>query len=79
MLAFFAMGVPTTDDSSGYFRLLPHMWPVFVVPVICLYLVLAAWVARKLRGGTETRAETASVADEAEAGGERGIRTPGGV
>ena len=75
MHAFLAMGVPTTDDSSGYFRLLPHMWPVFVVPVICLYLVLAAWVARKLRGGTETKPDANGV----EAGGERGIRTPGGV
>jgi len=58
------MGVPTTDDSSGYFRLLPHMWPLFVVPVICVYVVLAAWVARKLRGGTERKAQVGAFAKE---------------
>src|SRR5438105_7664939 len=69
MHAFFAMGVPTTDDSSGYFRLLPHMWPVFVVPVVCLYVVLAAWVTRKLRGGDSKRTEGTSQANSGGLGG----------
>jgi hypothetical protein len=48
---FLAMGTSTTQDSSGYFRLLPHMWPVFLVPVACFYAILGSWVIRKVRGG----------------------------
>lgn len=50
MNQFLAMGISTTQDSSGYFRLLPHMWPVLVVPVICFYVILGAWIVRKIRG-----------------------------
>lgn len=49
MNAFLAMGISTTQDSSGYFRLLPHMWPVLVVPFVCFYAILSAWVVRKIR------------------------------
>jgi len=49
MNIILAMGTPTTSDSTGYFLLLPHLWPVFVIPLICFYFVLAAWVIRKVR------------------------------
>ena len=78
MNVLFAMGLSTTQDSSGYIRLLPQMWPLFAVPVLCFYAVLGAWVVRKIRGMRQPE-EAFDQSDAAVAGGERGIRTPGGV
>jgi hypothetical protein len=49
MNILFAMGTPTTSDSTGYFLLLPHLWPLFVIPLVCFYFVLTVWVIRKIR------------------------------
>ena len=78
MNIFFAMGISTTQDSSGYFLLLPHMWPVFVIPFIGFYLVLSVWVVRKVKQCMEMET-TPSAREPSMDGGERGIRTPGGV
>ena len=43
-----AMGIPTTTDSSLYLLRLPHLLPIFVVPLVCFYLILAAWLGRKI-------------------------------
>src|SRR5215207_4803081 len=50
MSEFFAMGVPTTGDSSGYCLLLPHLWPILVLPLVCFYAILAVWIITKVRG-----------------------------
>ena len=49
MSGFFAMNVPTTDDIGGYLLRLPQLLPVYLIPLICFYGVLAVWVIRKLR------------------------------
>jgi len=45
----FAMGIPNTTDDRGYFLMLPHLWSVFVIPILCFYVVLAAWVIGQVR------------------------------
>ncbi len=50
MNAFFGMGVPTANPNDPIFFLrLPHLWPVFVIPIVCFYAFLAVWVVRKVR------------------------------
>ena len=44
-----AMGISTTTDSSGYFLRLPGLLPVFIVPAVCFYSVLAIWVIKTVR------------------------------
>ena len=36
------------DDVSFLLRL-PHLWPMFVIPMVCFYAFLAVWVVRKVR------------------------------
>ena len=50
MDVFFAMGVPgaNPNDPSFFFRL-PHLWPMFVIPIVCFYMFLTVWVVRKVR------------------------------
>ena len=62
MDVFFAMGTPTTEDSSGYFLRLPHLWSVYVVPFVCFYAILAVWVVRKIRSAAGTRCGSAGSA-----------------
>jgi hypothetical protein len=50
MSSFLAMGFTTTPDSSGYFLRLPQLWPIFVLPLVCFYTLLAVWIFKKLRG-----------------------------
>lgn len=50
MDAFFGMGVPTTTDDSGYWLRLPHLWSVFVIPIVCFYAFLTVWVVKKVQG-----------------------------
>src|SRR5437667_9370336 len=63
MDVFFAMGTPTTEDSSGYFLRLPHLWSVYVVPFVCFYAILGVWVVRKIRSTAGTRCGSAAAAN----------------
>jgi hypothetical protein len=50
MSVFLAMDVPgaNPNDPSFFFRL-PHLWPMFLIPIVCFYMFLAVWVVRKVR------------------------------
>jgi hypothetical protein len=50
MNVFLAMGVPgaNPNDPSFFFRL-PHLWPMFVIPIACFYIFLTVWVVKKVR------------------------------
>jgi hypothetical protein len=63
MIAFLAMGVSTTADSSGYFLRLPDLWSIFVVPLVCIYLVLAIWVFRKVRSALSVPPSSPSISE----------------
>jgi len=50
MNAFFGMGVPGSNPNDpSFFLRLPHLWPIFVIPMVCFYAFLAVWVVRKVR------------------------------
>jgi len=50
MNAFLAMGVPAANPNDPTFFLrLPHLWAVFLIPILCFYAFLAVWVVRKVR------------------------------
>ena len=50
MNAFLAMGVPTANPNDPIFFLrLPHLWAVFLIPIVSFYGFLAVWVVRKVR------------------------------
>jgi hypothetical protein len=47
---FFAMGVPGANPNDpSFFLRLPHLWPIFVIPIVCFYAFLGVWVVRKVR------------------------------
>jgi hypothetical protein len=50
MSVFFGMGVPGANPNDpSFFLRLPHLWPMFVIPIVCFYSFLAVWVVRKVR------------------------------
>ena len=50
MNVFFAMDVPGSNPNDpSFFLSLPHLWPMFVIPIVCFYAFLAVWVVRKVR------------------------------
>jgi hypothetical protein len=50
MNLFFGMGVPGANPNDpSFFLRLPHLWPIFVIPIVCFYAFLAVWVVRKVR------------------------------
>jgi hypothetical protein len=50
MNVFFGMGVPGSNPNDpSFFLRLPHLWPIFVIPIVCFYSFLAVWVVRKVR------------------------------
>jgi hypothetical protein len=50
MDVFFGMGVPGANPNDpSFFLRLPHLWPIFVIPIVCFYAFLAVWVVRKVR------------------------------
>jgi hypothetical protein len=50
MNTFFGMGVPTANPNDPTFFLrLPHLWAVFLIPIVCFYAFLTVWVAKKVR------------------------------
>jgi hypothetical protein len=51
MNVFLGMGFSGADpkDFPGLLRMLWHLWPVFVVPIVCFYAMLAMWVVKKIR------------------------------
>ena len=50
MNVFFGMGVPGANPNDpSFFLRLPHLWPIFVIPIVCFYAFLAVWVVRKVR------------------------------
>jgi len=47
---FFAMGVPGSNPNDpSFFLRLPHLWAMFIIPIVCFYTFLAVWVVRKVR------------------------------
>jgi hypothetical protein len=47
---FFGMGVPGANPNDpSFFLRLPHLWPMFVIPIVCFYTFLGVWVVRKVR------------------------------
>jgi hypothetical protein len=57
MNLFFAMGVRGANpDDPSFFLSLPHLWPMFVIPLVCFYAFLAVWVVRKVREATAAQA-----------------------
>ena len=50
MNVFLAMGVQGANPNDpSFFLRLPHLWPMFLIPVVCFYMFLAVWVVRKVR------------------------------
>ena len=50
MNVFFGMNVPGSNPTDpSFFLSLPHLWPMFVVPIVCFYAFLGVWVVRKVR------------------------------
>jgi hypothetical protein len=50
MDVFFAMGVPGSNPNDpSFFLRLPHLWAMFIIPIVCFYTFLAVWVVRKVR------------------------------
>jgi hypothetical protein len=50
MDVFFAMGVPGANpNDASFFLRLPHLWPMFVIPIVCFYAFLGVWVVSKVR------------------------------
>jgi len=50
MNLFFGMGFPGANPNDpSFFLRLPHLWPIFVIPIVCFYAFLAVWVVRKVR------------------------------
>lgn len=50
MDVFFAMGVPGSNPNDpSFFLRLPHLWAMFIIPIVCFYIFLAVWVVRKVR------------------------------
>ena len=50
MDVFFGMGVPGANpNDASFFLRLPHLWPMFVIPIVCFYMFLGVWVVRKVR------------------------------
>lgn len=50
MNVFFAMDiVGSNPNDPSFFLRLPHLWPEFVIPIICFYAVLAIWVLKKVK------------------------------
>jgi hypothetical protein len=50
MDVFFAMGVPGSNPNDpSFFARLPHLWAMFIIPIVCFYGFLTVWVVRKVR------------------------------
>lgn len=50
MGVFFAMDVVGSNPNDpSFFLRLPHLWPEFVIPIVCFYTVLAVWVIQKVK------------------------------
>lgn len=50
MNVFFGMDVPGANPNDpSFFVSLPHLWPMFVIPIVCFYTFLGVWVVRKVR------------------------------
>jgi hypothetical protein len=57
MNVFFGMDVPGSNPNDpSFFLRLPHLWPMFVIPIVCFYAFLAVWVVRKVREAAATEA-----------------------
>jgi len=53
MNVFFGMDVRGSNPNDPIFLLrLPHLWPVFAIPIVCFYTFLTMWVVRKVREAT---------------------------
>jgi hypothetical protein len=68
MNVFFGMGVPGANPNDpSFFLRLPHLWPMFVIPIVCFYSFLAVWVVRKVQEAmaTERRGTRAGPSDGA--------------
>jgi hypothetical protein len=53
MNVFFGMDVPGSNPNDpSFFLRLPHLWPMFVIPIACFYAFLSVWVVRKIREAT---------------------------
>jgi hypothetical protein len=60
MNLFFAMGVPGANPNDpSFFLRLPHLWPMFIIPIVCFYGFLTVWVVRKVREAAESHASGA--------------------
>ena len=50
MNVFLAMGFPGANPNDpSFFLRLPHLWPMFLIPIVCFYMFLSVWVVRKVR------------------------------
>src|SRR6267142_5450583 len=51
MNIFLGMSTPGTgpNDIPGFNLRLAHLWPMFVILIVCFYAILAVWVVRKVR------------------------------
>lgn len=51
MNVFLGMETPASGpmDFPGLLLSLQHLWPIFVIPVVCFYAVLSVWVVKKVR------------------------------
>jgi hypothetical protein len=60
MNVFLAMDViGANPNDPSFFLRLPHLWPEFVIPIVCFYTLLAVWVVKKVREAASVKSHGA--------------------
>lgn len=77
MNLFFGMGFPGANPNDpSFFLRLPHLWPIFVIPIVCFYLFLAVWVVKKIREAMAAESHASSAGPSA---GSTNVAGPSGT